>query len=209
MAPKKPKKKKLAKGKEAVDNSLVKALSHPVRARALAILNSRVASPKEIANELHMEVGNVSYHVNTLKNLGCIELVHKEAVRGATEHFYRGITRSFLNDANWAVLTPDAKTGISIAGLKTQNNAALKALEAGTFDSRADRHLSCSPLYLDEPGWEELAALLADTLEGVWKIQDKSTARQAEKETECVQVTVSILGFESPGCEPEANRASA
>jgi hypothetical protein len=156
-----------------------------------------------------MEVGNVSYHVNTLKNLGCIELVHKEAVRGATEHFYRGITRSFLNDANWAVLTPDAKTGISIAGLKTQNNAALKALEAGTFDSRADRHLSCSPLYLDEPGWEELAALLADTLEGVWKIQDKSTARQAEKETECVQVTVSILGFESPGCEPEANRASA
>jgi len=208
MPPKKSRKTKAAKGKEVVENHLVKALSHPVRARALAILNSRVASPKEIADELNMEIGNVSYHVNQLRDLGCITLVNKVQRRGVTEHYYRGVTRSFLNDANWARLAPDAKTGVSVAGLKTQNNAALKALEAGTFDARPDRHLSCSPLSLDELGWDELASLLAETLEGVWEIQDKSTTRLAAENTERINVTVSILGFESPGCEgdgaPEA-----
>ena len=201
MPPKKPKKTKTAKGKEVVENNLVKALGHPVRARALAILNSRVASPKEIAHELDMEVGNVGYHVKTLEELGCVELVNTAQRRGATEHFYRGITRSFLNDANWAMLTPDAKNGVSIAGLKTQNNAALKALEAGTFDARPDRHLSCSPLSVDELGWDELATLLATTLDEVWEIQDKSTTRLAEQGARRVPATVSILLFESPDGE--------
>jgi DNA-binding transcriptional ArsR family regulator len=209
MPPRKSRKNKTAKGKEVVENKLVKALSHPVRARALAILNSRVASPKEIADELDREVGNVGYHVRTLKELGCVELVSEVKRRGATEHFYRGITRSFLNDANWAQLTSDAKNGVSIAGLKTQNNAALKALEAGTFDARPDRHLSCSPLAVDELGWDELAELLAETLEEVWEIQDKSTTRQAELGTERIPATVSILFFESPDCPPPDTSADA
>jgi DNA-binding transcriptional ArsR family regulator len=200
MPPRKPSKRKTAEGKEVVENSLVKALSHPVRARALAILNSRVASPKEIADELDREVGNVGYHVRTLQELGCVELVNEVKRRGATEHYYRGITRSFLNDTNWARLSPDAKTGVSVAGLKTQNNAALKALDAGTFDARPDRHLSCSPLMVDELGWDELAVLLAGTLDEVWEIQDKSTTRQAEQGTERIPATVSILLFESPDC---------
>jgi DNA-binding transcriptional ArsR family regulator len=205
MPPKKRSRKpKTARGKEVVDNDLVKALSHPVRARALAILNSRIASPKEIANELDMEVGNVGYHVKQLKEFGCVELVNKVQRRGATEHYYRGITRSFLNDANWAKLTADAKTGVSIAGLKTQNNAVLKALEAGTFDSRPDRHLSRSPLCVDELGWDELATLLANTLEEVWEIQGRSATRQAEQDSERIRATVSMLLFESPEGEGDA-----
>jgi DNA-binding transcriptional ArsR family regulator len=207
MPPRKPSKSKPAKEKEVVANNLVKALSHPVRARALAILNSRVASPKEIADELNREVGNVGYHVRTLKDLGCVELVDEVKRRGATEHYYRGITRSFLNDTNWAQLTPDAKTGVSIAGLKTQNNAALKALEAGTFDARPDRHLSCSPLVVDELGWDELAALLMNTLDEVWEIQDKSTTRQAEQGSERIRTTVSMLFFEWPSCELDTSPA--
>src|SRR3954453_8142967 len=191
MAPEKPN-KKTASGKEVVETNLVKALSHPVRARALAILNSRVASPKEIADELNLEVGNVSYHVNQLLQFGCIEMVDKAQRRGAIEPFYRGVTRSFLNDANWAKLSPAAKNGVSVAGLKTQNNAALKALEAGTFDARPDRHLSCTPMGVDEEGWEELTTLLAETLEGVMAIQAKSAARQAEAGTEDIRATVSM-----------------
>jgi DNA-binding transcriptional ArsR family regulator len=204
MASRKRKRTKTQSSEEVVDNNLVKALSHPVRARALAILNDRVASPKDIAEELGMEVGNVSYHVKTLRDLGCVELVRRKQVRGATQHFYRGTTRSFLSDANWAKLTPDAKTGVSIAGLKTQNNAALKALEAGTFDARPDRHLSCSPVNVDELGWDELTALLEGTLEGVFRIQAAAAARRAEDGAALFRATVSILGFESPECEPAA-----
>jgi DNA-binding transcriptional ArsR family regulator len=78
------------KSKEAsVDPRLIKALGHPVRVRALAILNERVASPSELAEELGEALGNVAYHVKVLEENGAIELVRTAPVRGALEHFYR------------------------------------------------------------------------------------------------------------------------
>jgi DNA-binding transcriptional ArsR family regulator len=197
MPPRRSKKAKKLND-STLDTRLVKALSHPIRARALAILNERVASPKEIAEELGGDVGNVGYHVKTLYELGCVELVDEVPRRGATEHFYRGTTRSFLNDENWARLYPDAKDGVSIAGLKMINDTSREALQAKTFDSRSDRHLSCTPVTIDEEGWGELSALLAETLEGVLEIQARSAGRQADRPTETLRATVSILGFESP-----------
>lgn len=191
-----------------VDNQLVRALSHPLRARALAILNERVASPSEIAIELGFPVGNVSYHVNTLQELGCVELVKTAQRRGATEHYYRGVTRSFLNDANWSQLSPAAKNGVSVAGLKMINDAAMAALLAETFDARADRHLSCTPVALDEEGWQEVTTLLAEALEGIIGIQAKSAARQVETDGDSsVQATISLLSFESAPAEAEPDSA--
>jgi predicted transcriptional regulator len=68
-------------GTTGFDRQLVKALAHPVRAEALTILNTRVASPNEIAKELDLPVGNVSYHVNELEKFGCVELVKTEQRR--------------------------------------------------------------------------------------------------------------------------------
>ena len=188
----------------AVDNQLVKALSHPLRARALSILNERVASPKELSRELGFPVGNVSYHVKTLEKLGCIEQVKTAQRRGAVEHYYRGITRSFFNDTNWAQLSPDAKNGISVAALKMINDAAKAALLAETLDSHPDRHLSCTPVVIDEQGWGDIVALLEGTLNRVIEIQAQSAGRLAEEETRGLRATVSILSFESPFGDGEA-----
>jgi len=196
-------KKRKPKGphKEIVEGNLVKALAHPLRAHALAILNERVASPKEIAALFGKSIGNVSYHVKKLCEFGCAELVKEVKRRGATEHYYRGVTRSFLNDENWAKLTPDSKSGISIAGLKMQNDASRAALEAGTFDAREDRHLSVTPVNVDETGWLEVITLINGTLDEVIDIQARSIARQAEDSTESFRATVSLLSFESPSPE--------
>ncbi len=203
MAQRKTTKTKKKHDQEVMEGNLVKALSHPLRARALAIFNERVTSPAELARQFDKPIGNVSYHVNKLKAFGCIEPVRERQVRGATEHFYRGVTRSFLSAENWAKLTPDAKSGISIAGLKMQNDASMGALEAGTFDSRADRHLSCTPITIDEEGWQKIVRLLADTLESVIEIQAESATRLAESSAPGLRATVSILGFESPEVEVE------
>ncbi len=206
MAQKQAKRGTKPKGphKEILEGNLVKALSHPLRARALAIFNERVTSPMELARQFDKPVGNVSYHVNKLQEFGCIELVKEVKRRGATEHFYRGVTRSFLSAENWARLTADAKSGVSIAGLKMQNDASLTALEAGTFDAREDRHLSCTPVTVDEQGWQEIASLLADTLEEVIEIQARSAGRQAEQDVLTLRATVSILSFESPASDAES-----
>ena len=72
---------------------LMKAMSHPLRAAILRVLNDRTASPAELARELDDHLHNVSYHTKRLEQLGCVELVKERHVRGAVEHFYRATTR--------------------------------------------------------------------------------------------------------------------
>ena len=63
----------------------------------------RAASPKEIAAELREPVNNVTYHLNQLLELGCIELVTAEPVHGGRviEHFYRATQRAYFDDDAW------------------------------------------------------------------------------------------------------------
>jgi DNA-binding CsgD family transcriptional regulator len=73
----------------SIDQRLAKALSSPLRARALALIAEGIASPKAIAVELDLDVRGVAYHVRVLRKLGCIELVETQQRRGAIEHIYR------------------------------------------------------------------------------------------------------------------------
>jgi len=179
----------------AADQILIKALSHPVRANALTILNQRVASPKEIAGELREEVGKVSYHVKELRNLGCVELVDTAQRRGATEHYYRGVAQAYMSDSFWSTLSTAVRNGISVTGLKVLIEAARDAVESGTFDSRTDRHLSCLTFNLDEEGWGEANLLLNETLDRLVEIGSRSESRGAKDR---VRATYGLLGFESP-----------
>ena len=162
-----------------VDRRLAKALSHPLRAHVLTILNERVASPNQIANELEQPLGNVSYHVKTLAEMGCIELVRTEPRRGAIEHFYRAVVRPFFSDRDWKRLPASARQGISDATLQLVWEDTSEALSAGTFDQRSDRHLSRSPLALDEQGWKQVNELLVDTMKRVSEIGAESAKRLA------------------------------
>ena len=96
--------------KQALDEAtrMAKALSHPLRSLILSRLNEKVASPSELAEELDAPLGTVSYHVRTLLNLDCIELVSTRPRRGAVEHHYRAIQRAWGDDATWELLPPTA-----------------------------------------------------------------------------------------------------
>lgn len=177
------------------DSTLLKALAHPVRARALTVLNQRVASPSELAAEQGEPVGYVAYHVRVLHELGLIELVETRQVRGATEHFYRGAVQPYLGDDFWAQLPEDARSGISVAGLDVLNRAIKEAFEAGTFDTRTDRHLSNITLDLDEDGWREAVGMVNSCLEGLMRVGAECEAR-GDKTT--LRATFGLMGFESP-----------
>jgi DNA-binding transcriptional ArsR family regulator len=193
-------------GAGVVDRRLAKALSHPLRAHVLTILNERVASPNQIANELDEPLGNVSYHVKTLAEMGCIELVNTEPRRGAIEHFYRAVVRPFFSDKDWKRLPPSARQGISDATLQLIWDDTADALNAGTFDRRTDRHLSRSRLVLDEQGWKEVNELLLDTMNKVGKIEAASAKRRGDESDGGVNTKVVLMHFESSGGGDSAKR---
>src|SRR3954471_14944597 len=91
------------------DPRYVKALSHPLRVRILAILEERTASPVQLAEMLDASLGVVSYHVRMLERVGLIKLVRTNPVRGAVEHHYRAKPRPAISDEAWGAAPPVAK----------------------------------------------------------------------------------------------------
>lgn len=182
-----------------VDRRLAKALSHPLRAHVLSILNERVASPNQIAGELEESLGNVSYHVKTLAEMGCIELVRTEPRRGAIEHFYRAVVRPFFSDKDWKRLPPSARQGISDVTLQLIWEDTSDALTAGTFDRRTDRHLSRSRLVLDEQGWGQVNELLLEMMNRVVEIESESAQRRAVAGESGFNTRMVLMHFESSG----------
>lgn len=185
-------------GTTAVDDSLIKALSHPQRARALAHFNERVLSTKEIAALMDVPMNAIAYHVRTLRELGLIEAVGTRPVRGAIETFYRGVSRCFLSDENWSHLSPEAKEGFSTENIRMAAQRWREALDGGSFDARDDRHISVTDFRLDGEGWGELTGLLADALASAIEIQSASDERRRASGEDAIPACAILSGFESP-----------
>ena len=180
-----------------VDERLAKALSHPMRAHILAILNERVASPNEIAKVIDERLPNVSYHVRALHELECIELVRTAQRRGAIEHYYRAVKRPFFSDRDWKRLPQSARQAISDVALQTIWEDVSTAIEEDTFDRRTDRHLSDTPLVLDEKGWSELSRAAKDLLDQAERIAAQSTKRLAKSDGEGISARLVLMAFEA------------
>lgn len=73
----------------SVDQRLLKALAHPLRAKALPLFAEGTVSPIQVAKQLDVDVSHLAYHIRVLRKLGFIELVETKQRRGALEHFYR------------------------------------------------------------------------------------------------------------------------
>jgi hypothetical protein len=182
----------------ALDQRLVKAIGHPLRARLLHILNERVASPNELAKETGEPLGNVSYHVRLLADLECVELVKTEPRRGAVEHYYQATIAPWFDKESWAQLPASVRNSTSSNALSIIMDDAVAAIRAGTFDSRADNHLSRAPLMLDDEGWQELAGLLDELLERALQLKAESADRAVESNTEGDLIPCSIVLMHYP-----------
>jgi hypothetical protein len=145
--------------------------------------------------------------VKTLAELGAIELVRTEPRRGAIEHFYRAVIRPFFSDKDWKRLPASARQGISDATLQLIWEDTSDALTAGTFDRRHDRHLSRSPLVLDEQGWEQVNELLAEVMERVVEIEADSAKRLAGDGQAGFNTKMVLMHFESSGSAERRKRS--
>jgi DNA-binding transcriptional ArsR family regulator len=161
------------------DPRYVKALSHPLRVRILAILEERTASPVQLANLLDASLGVVSYHVRTLERFGLIKLVRTTPVRGAVEHHYRANERPTVSDEAWAGAAPVAKQAFLSSYLQQVGAYTNAAAAAGGFD-RSDAHFSRTVAKLDAKGWTDLAKACEQLLSRIDAIEADAAKRIAK-----------------------------
>jgi len=176
---------------------MAKALAHPLRAKVLNRLNEGVASPNELSRELGEPLGNVSYHVKALLELGCIELVDTAQRRGAIEHYYKALTRAKLDESAFKKLPASIRGELSGAVIEEAIGDIAKAFKAGTFDAREDRHASFNSLVLDEKAWGELAQELNQLVARATKLAEQSAKRLKKDGSEPVNASLVIAAYPS------------
>jgi DNA-binding transcriptional ArsR family regulator len=185
------------KSKEQVE-SLAAIVSHPLRRRIWDAITDQTISPRELADQLREPVNDVAYHVRVLRDLGVIELAGTRPVRGATQHFYRAIRRPHLSNEEVATMTPEQATRDATYILQLELADSAAALENGKLVERPEHYLFRMPTNLDEEGWQEFHAIIAETADRLFEADARCVARRQEKgeESETVSVVAHLNLFE-------------
>jgi DNA-binding transcriptional ArsR family regulator len=174
------------------DPRYVKAMSHPLRVRILAMLDERKASPNQLAGWLGASLGTVAYHVRTLEQLGLIELVDETRVRGAVEHHYRARARPNVTAEGWAQAPPIAKQAAVGSSLDVIAEYARASAASGGFD-RQDAQLRRTLVKLDARGFAQLSKAVDKLLEQAEKIE-ASAAQRIAKDPHAEDIVEAGLG---------------
>jgi DNA-binding transcriptional ArsR family regulator len=189
-----------------VSPQLAAAMSHPTRVHAMSILGEHPASPRQLAKAMDEPLNNVTYHVNQLRELGCIELDRTERRGGGRvlEHFYRTTRRAYFDEDAWEVLSAKERLGVIGAVLRMISKDIAAAMASGTFYAEDEKHVSRSPIAVDTEGWDEIGELLERTTDELFEIEER-VGRRSEQPS--IHAKVEILQFRSPPPGTEVRRS--
>src|SRR5882757_2097436 len=148
-----------------METTLAAIVAHPTRARCFVILTERTASPVEIAQEIGKDVGHVGYHVRKLLQLNLIELVDERPVRGAVEHFYRGLERAMVSEEESAALSVPEREVFDRYIMQRLIADVARSMDQNIFAARVNHIIARTPMVVDEEGFQEMSEIHTELLE--------------------------------------------
>ena len=182
---------------------LAMVYEYPLRMRIVTELYMREMSPKQFFEEFGGgSVSRVARHFERLVEYGWLKLEGTATGgkrRGAVEHFYRATGLVVFDEETWAELPIPMRAAFSWITIEQLTERVGAAIEAGTFNSRPDhRHLTWTPIALDETGWDRVVAAVNALFEETLEEQKRSKLRIAESGEAPSLATVALAAFESP-----------
>ncbi len=192
------------------DPRWLRAISHPIRIRLLAMLDEEPASPVVLAAKLGQPLGTIAYHVRTLYDLGLLKLVSTRQRRGATEHYYQTTAHPRGTEESWEALDSVSKQRLLTALLARANDYANRSAAAGGFDAK-DAQLNSNSLKLDAKGWAQLTREAKKFLAKAEQIERDAAGRAQADPDSLIDVGVNVMVFNALpfSAELPAGRSSA
>ncbi len=184
--------------KQVIDPTLAKACTHPLRGHIWVTLFERgILSPSDVADELGLEVEDVSYHFRKLHRQELARLVQVVRRRGFDEHIYEPMAPALrFDDADWMALPAGIRSTFSGEMLKQIIEELIEALKSGSFDAR-NRHLSRSWMLVDERGLEEAMQVAKTTLEHFEAIHKRCAGRLKTSSDTGIPVSIAMAVFQT------------
>lgn len=186
-----------------IDDSVARAIAHPMRAHILAEANVRVLSPSQFAQRHELDLSTVSYHFRQLEKYDCLEVIAEKPVRGAVQHFYKATRRALFEGKAWESLPENIRNKVSGRTISDLLGAISEAMLAETFDERKDRHLVWKKCHLDEQGWREVSDIWLEAFQKASKASSDSHSRLLRSGEEGIMATWAMTFFLSPPAEAE------
>lgn len=159
------------------------AVNHPTRLDCLAILIIRVASAKEIAEELGKNTPEVSHHIDELYKDGVIEFVRSKTGgprRGGTENFYRATALPEVSEQDWLKMPPDCRRQMAGRVLQAIVGLSLSSMRCQTMEEDDNLFLGWQAVPVDGQGVDELTELYVETARREMEIKTRNANRLAE-----------------------------
>jgi DNA-binding transcriptional ArsR family regulator len=194
---------------------LAVVLADPLRLKIIAELFLREMSPTLFFEEFGGgSVSRVARHFDALVKAGWLRYIRSATGGkrfGGVEGFYRARELAVIDNATWAALPYSIRGEFSSKIFAEFSDRVIEAMQAGTFDSRPDRHFTWTPALLDRMAWGRVLAALDALLESLVEEQEDAKLRVFNSGEKPFLATIGLAGFESPGegREDDANRVNA
>jgi DNA-binding transcriptional regulator GbsR (MarR family) len=178
-----------------------RALSDPWRFRILTEVTVRPLSPSQFVDQIGGELTHVSRCFRQLAEWGYLEVVEERPGRrrgAAIEHVYRAIRRAHFDISTWKDVPRSGRDSVSRAILDSYQQRIGAAMEGGTFDQEADRHLSWDTVALDRLAWKQLGVRLDEVLDSLADREVAAQHRFVGRAEPQIPATVGLAAFRSP-----------
>jgi DNA-binding HxlR family transcriptional regulator len=174
--------------------------AHPIRLTIVTQLHMREMSPTEFYDSFGgTSASAVHWHFNKLVEHGWLRHVRKKrGPRGRPQNYYRTTELAVINDDTWAELPLSIRTPFSLRTLEQLGERVGVSLDAGTFDSRDDRHLTWTSIILDEAGWSTAIDDVNGCFRSLSQEQADAKVRLDQEDAQPFEMTVALAAFESP-----------
>ena len=176
--------------------------AEPIRLKIVTELFFREMSPAQFRKEFGgLSKSAIERHFKKLTEYGWLRRVRpaREGGPGAPGNLYRATELAVFDLQTWSELPYPVRAAFSWTTFKQLRERVEASMNAGMFDARSDRHLSWTPLVLDERAWQEVIGALDALFEWLFEEQQDAKLRLASSKDERSFLSiVSLIGFESP-----------
>ena len=143
----------------------------------------------------------VDRHFKKLAQHGWLRLVYVvkpgAGRKGGEEHIYRATQLAVIDEETWALLPYSLKAAFSWRSVEQLAERIREAMEAGTFDTRPNRHLTWTPFAVDRLGWERIVDAANSLFTLLFEEQEDAKLRMQKSGAAPLIATVGLLAFES------------